>query len=85
MYAACDVFVTAAEIGESHSYAIEEAMALRLPVVTSSTPWVDNAQIEQVDEGKHRPYRQPSGAVRRGSRFAPRRRGETGSLRGCGR
>ena len=51
MYAACDVFATAAEIGESHSYAIEEAMALRLPVVTCSTPWVDNAQIEQVDEG----------------------------------
>lgn len=51
LYAACDVFVTAAEIGESHSYAIEEAMALGIPVVTCSTPWVDNAQIEQVDEG----------------------------------
>ncbi|MGI8460344.1 MAG: glycosyltransferase family 4 protein [Solirubrobacterales bacterium] len=51
MYAACDVFVTAAEIGESHSYAIEEAMTLGVPVVTCSTPWVDNAQIEQIDEG----------------------------------
>lgn len=51
MYAACDAFVTAAEIGESHSFAIEEAMTLGAPVVTCSTPWVDNAQIEQVDEG----------------------------------
>jgi len=52
LYAACDVFVTAAEIGESYSVAIEEAMTLGIPVVTSSTPWVDNGQIEQVDEGR---------------------------------
>ena len=50
-YAASDVFVTAAEIGESHSFAIEEAMCIGVPVVTCSTPWVDNGQIEQVDEG----------------------------------
>jgi glycosyltransferase involved in cell wall biosynthesis len=52
LYSATDVFVTAAEIGESHSYAIEEAMAFGIPVVTCSTPWVDNAQVEQVDEGR---------------------------------
>lgn len=51
-YSAADVFVTAAEIGESHSFAIEEAMCLGLPVVTCSTPWVDNAQVEQVDAGE---------------------------------
>lgn len=51
-YAAADVFVTAAEIGESHSFAIEEAMCLGVPVVTCSTPWVDNGQVEQVDEGE---------------------------------
>ena len=51
-YAAADVMVTAAEIGESHSFAIEEAMCLGVPVVTCSTPWVDNAQIEQVDNGE---------------------------------
>lgn len=51
LYRACDVFVTAAEIGESHSVAIQEALALGVPVVTCSTPWVDNAQIEQVDDG----------------------------------
>lgn len=50
-FAACDVFVTAAEIGESYSVAISEAMALGLPVVTCSTPWVDNGQIEQVQNG----------------------------------
>jgi FkbM family methyltransferase len=52
LYRASDVFVTAAEIGESYSVAICEAMALGLPVVTCSTPWVDNGQIEQVDEGE---------------------------------
>jgi glycosyltransferase involved in cell wall biosynthesis len=51
LYAACDVFVSAAEIGESYSVAICEAMALGLPVVTCSTPWVDNGQVEQVDHG----------------------------------
>jgi hypothetical protein len=51
LYRACDAFVTAAEIGESHSVAICEALALGIPVVTCSTPWVDNAQIEQVDDG----------------------------------
>ena len=51
IYAATDVFVTAAEIGESFSVAISEAMALGLPIVTCSTPWVDNGQIEQVHDG----------------------------------
>jgi len=50
-HAAADVVVSAASIGESCSVAIAEAMAAARPVVTSSTPWVDNAQIEQVDEG----------------------------------
>ncbi len=27
-------------------------MCLGLPVVTCSTPWVDNAQVEQVDPGE---------------------------------
>jgi glycosyltransferase involved in cell wall biosynthesis len=50
-YAACDVFAAAAEIGESQGLAIAEAMTLGTPVVTCSTPWVDNAQIEFVDHG----------------------------------
>lgn len=50
-YAASDVFVAAAEIGESQGLAIAEAMSLGIPVVTSSTPWADNAQIEFVEHG----------------------------------
>jgi glycosyltransferase involved in cell wall biosynthesis len=52
LYAACDVFVTAAELGESQGLALAEAMALGTPVVTCSTPWVDNAQIEYVEHGE---------------------------------
>lgn len=52
LFAACDVFVTAAELGESYSVAISEAMALGIPVVTCSTPWHNNGQIEQVDHGE---------------------------------
>lgn len=51
MFSACDVFVTAAELGESYSVAISEAMALGLPVVTCSTPWHNNGQLERVDNG----------------------------------
>jgi glycosyltransferase involved in cell wall biosynthesis len=51
LYSACDVFVTGSAIGETFGLAIAEAMALGVPVVTSSTPWVDNAQVELVDEG----------------------------------
>jgi glycosyltransferase involved in cell wall biosynthesis len=51
VYAAADVFVSAAEIGESQGLAMTEAMGLGVPVVTSPTSWVDNAQVELVDEG----------------------------------
>lgn len=50
-YRACDVVVNAAVIGESQGLAIAEAMALHSPVVTCSTPWADNAQVELVDHG----------------------------------
>jgi glycosyltransferase involved in cell wall biosynthesis len=51
VHAAADVYVNAAEIGESLSVVTVEAMAVGAPVVTCSTPWVDNAQIELVDNG----------------------------------
>ncbi|HEX6651499.1 MAG TPA: glycosyltransferase [Thermoleophilaceae bacterium] len=51
-YAACDVFVSAAEIGESQGLALCEALALGVPVVTCSTPWADNAQVEFVEHGR---------------------------------
>jgi glycosyltransferase involved in cell wall biosynthesis len=50
-YCAADVFASASSIGESFGLAIAEAMALSVPVVTSSTPWTDNAQVEVVDNG----------------------------------
>jgi glycosyl transferase family 1 len=46
------VFVTASELGESQGLAIAEAMSMGLPVVTCSTPWVDNAQVEYVQHGR---------------------------------
>ena len=51
-YAACDVFASAAEIGESQGLGLAEALALEVPVVTCSTPWVDNAQVEFVEHGR---------------------------------
>jgi glycosyltransferase involved in cell wall biosynthesis len=51
LYCAADVFASASSIGESFGLAIAEAMALGIPVVTSSTPWTDNAQVELVDNG----------------------------------
>jgi glycosyltransferase involved in cell wall biosynthesis len=50
-YRAADVFASASSIGESFGLAIAEAMAVGVPVVTSSTPWTDNAQVEVVDNG----------------------------------
>jgi hypothetical protein len=50
-YRAADVFASASSIGESFGLAIAEAMALGVPVVTSSTPWTDNAQVEVLDNG----------------------------------
>jgi glycosyltransferase involved in cell wall biosynthesis len=50
-YRAADVFASASSIGESFGLAIAEAMALGVPIVTNSTPWADNAQVEVVDNG----------------------------------
>jgi glycosyltransferase involved in cell wall biosynthesis len=50
-YGAADVFASASSIGESFGLALAEAMALGVPVVTNSTPWTDNAQVEVVDNG----------------------------------
>ena len=51
LHAACDVEVSAAELGETQGVAIAEALALGVPVVTCATPWVDNAQLELVEHG----------------------------------
>ena len=51
IYSACDVVVNASTIGESQGLAIAEAMSLGIPVVACSTPWVDNAQVEFIENG----------------------------------
>jgi glycosyltransferase involved in cell wall biosynthesis len=51
-YVACDVFASASEIGESQGIAINEAQSFGVPVVTCSTPWADNAQVEFVEHGR---------------------------------
>jgi glycosyltransferase involved in cell wall biosynthesis len=49
IYAALDVFLGASQIGETLGLANLEAMSLGIPVVTCSTPWADNAQIEFIE------------------------------------
>jgi glycosyltransferase involved in cell wall biosynthesis len=52
LYAALDVLAGTAVIGESFGVSLAEAQALGVPVVTSSTPWADNAQVEVVRHGE---------------------------------
>ena len=48
---ACDVVLHTSSFGESFGYGIAEPMALGKPVITNSTPWQDQAQIELVQHG----------------------------------
>lgn len=48
---ACDIVFHAARFGESFGYAIAEGMAAAKPIITQSTPWGDNAQVELVEHG----------------------------------
>jgi hypothetical protein len=52
IYHSIDALTHSSRIGESFGRTIGEAMAARKPVVVNSTPWMDNAQIELVDNGK---------------------------------
>ncbi|MCK4346999.1 MAG: glycosyltransferase family 4 protein [Thermoplasmatales archaeon] len=47
-----DIFAYSSIGGESFGRSIAEAMACKKPVVVNSTPLVDNAQVELVDNGK---------------------------------
>ena len=51
VYAASDLMIHASDWGESFGYTLAEGMAAGLPVVTRSTPWGDNAQVELVQNG----------------------------------
>jgi len=48
LYASADLMIHASDWGESFGYTIAEGMAAGLPVITRSTPWCDNAQVELV-------------------------------------
>lgn len=45
---AADIGLHASRFGESFGYTIAEAMAAGLPVVSRTTPWGDNAQVELI-------------------------------------
>ena len=50
--AALDVVLHTSSMGESFGYGIAEPMNLGRPVVTHSTPWLDQAQIELARHGE---------------------------------
>lgn len=49
---ALDVVLHTSSIGESFGYGIAEPMNLGKPVITHSTPWADQAQLELVRHGE---------------------------------
>ncbi|MCE0498813.1 MAG: glycosyltransferase family 4 protein [Methylacidiphilales bacterium] len=51
LYSAGDLMLHMSDWGESFGYTIAEAMQHSLPVITRSTPWCDNAQVELVEHG----------------------------------
>jgi glycosyltransferase involved in cell wall biosynthesis len=48
LYSSLDCFLHAATLGETFGYVLTEAMLCECPVVTASTPHVDNGQVEVV-------------------------------------
>ena len=52
LYAAADFMIHASDGGESFGYTIAEGMTAGLPIITRTTPWGDNAQVELVDHEK---------------------------------
>jgi glycosyltransferase involved in cell wall biosynthesis len=52
VYASADVMIHASDWGESFGYTIAEGMVAGLPVITRSTPWGDNAQVELVNNDR---------------------------------
>lgn len=51
IYGSADLMIHAPFFGESFGYTIAEAMAASLPVITITTPYGDNAQVELVENG----------------------------------
>ncbi len=51
IYSAGDLMLHMSDFGESYGYTIAEAMQHGLPLVTRSTPFCDNTQVELVEHG----------------------------------
>jgi len=51
LYGSADGMIHASDFGESFGYTLAEAMQAGLPIVTLSTPWGDNAQVQLVQHG----------------------------------
>jgi hypothetical protein len=51
LYQASDLMIHASSWGESFGYTLAEGMMGGMPVITRSTPWGDNAQVELVENG----------------------------------
>ena len=47
-YGAIDIFIHASEIGENCGNVLNEAMLCECPVITLSTPYSNNSQVEQI-------------------------------------
>ena len=50
-YQSADFMLHASFFGESFGYSVAEGMAAGLPVITRSTPYGDNAQVELIENG----------------------------------
>jgi glycosyltransferase involved in cell wall biosynthesis len=51
LYTASNLMLHASDFGESFGYTLAEGMIAGLPVITRTTPWGDNAQVELVRHG----------------------------------
>lgn len=53
LYGSADGMIHASDYGESFGYTLAEAMQAGLPIITRSTPWGDNAQVQLVGNGNN--------------------------------
>lgn len=53
LYGSADGMIHASNFGESFGYTLAEAMQAGLPIVTMSTPWGDNAQVQLVGQNEN--------------------------------
>ena len=52
LYRLSDVMLHASRFGESYGYTLAEGMREGMPIISRTTPWADNAQVELVSHGQ---------------------------------